>query len=828
MMTRLHFLDSGTTTSYARNDDGSIPTQYQEYMTIVDVATLPDESIGRGWTQEINTTNYPYGVLREITVIQISNYRTETDENGQEEMIERSYTIRYTTLQNWFGEEPPAGIEAKIEEEILVEVFDDVTLPSSVIYNIEYSKNADEGVDTQIETIILESTAKKLQGVISQWYFILRNFALLALMVILIYIGIRIVLGSTAGEKAKYKERMMDWLVAVCLIFIMNYIMAFAHTFVGYITQLIENVGDIDGILEYVPLTKEQLKNAKQIEGSDETEEVDSPFKETFSQNGVIIEGETNEYGQSQAYLGWTTNLMGKIKIRTQTVNEGTANWVGYSICYIVLVLETLFFSWTYLKRVVYMAFLTVIAPLVAMTYPIDKINDGKAQAFGMWLKEYIFNLLIQPLHLLLYTVLVTMAYQLATTNPFYAVVAVGFIMPAEKLLRKFFGFTKAQTPGMLSGAAGAALGFTGMQKLMRFGNKGKGREKDEKEESAKIKFSNKDRTNPREAVAKNAMNKNGGVGSQAKTSGDSAGKKADGTQTKAGGQTQAGATTKLRTKDTSAAKATTADATKGSKDKKEGRKMPKALSVAGRGFKTGFAAIKGYNRRLGIKNAKRMKKGRPIRALARGVAGVYGAAAFGMAGMALGVASGDPSKAFQYGTAGIAGGYSAGKGIAGSAVDAMTVDGSKVQDEMDMAWYGEEYKQKQLEREKESFAKNEKNIDYLRKTMNVSRSRAQEILRETGGQCLDSGVTDIADVAAIQKMSEAGVDIDQAIAAQRFNQYLPSDLDKMGEKERNDHLARWEKEYMQDGYENPRALAERSMELAEQFNKAKSSLKKA
>ena len=29
------------------------------------------------------------------------------------------------------------------------------------------------------------------------------------------------------------------------------------------------------------------------------------------------------------------------------------------------------------------MAFLTIIAPLVALTYPIDKMNDGKAQASG-------------------------------------------------------------------------------------------------------------------------------------------------------------------------------------------------------------------------------------------------------------------------------------------------------------------------------------------------------------------------------------------------------------------------------------------------------------
>ena len=78
------------------------------------------------------------------------------------------------------------------------------------------------------------------------------------------------------------------------------------------------------------------------------------------------------------------------------------------------------------------MAFLTVIAPLVAMTYSLDKISDGKAQAFNMWLKEYIGNLLIQPVHLLLYMILISMAFDLASQNIVYTLVAMGFLMPAE------------------------------------------------------------------------------------------------------------------------------------------------------------------------------------------------------------------------------------------------------------------------------------------------------------------------------------------------------------------------------------------------------------
>lgn len=145
-------------------------------------------------------------------------------------------------------------------------------------------------------------------------------------------------------------------------------------------------------------------------------------------------------------------------------------------MAYCVLVGYTVFFAFTYLKRVVYMAFLTIIAPLVAMTYSLDKISDGKAQAFNMWLKEYIFNLLIQPVHLLLYIVLISMAYDLAATNIIYTLVAIGFMIPAEKLVRKMFGIEgKASTPGLLGGAAGAAVAMNGVQKLAKLAGMGSG-----------------------------------------------------------------------------------------------------------------------------------------------------------------------------------------------------------------------------------------------------------------------------------------------------------------------------------------------------------------
>ena len=130
----------------------------------------------------------------------------------------------------------------------------------------------------------------------------------------------------------------------------------------------------------------------------------------------------------------------------------------------------------SYSKRFLYMAFFTMIAPLVALTYPIDKIGDGKAQAFNIWFKEYTMNAIIQPVHLILYTVFVSSAIDLATDNPIYALVAIAFLIPAEKFIKKMFGLDKAESTGGFGSFAGGALAMKGLQSMANFRTKKSGK----------------------------------------------------------------------------------------------------------------------------------------------------------------------------------------------------------------------------------------------------------------------------------------------------------------------------------------------------------------
>lgn len=287
--------------------------------------------------------------------------------------------------------------------------------------------------------------AHNLQNTIASWYVALRNLSAVGLMCVLVYVGIRMLLSSTAGDKAKYKQMFMDWLIALCLVFFLHYIMSFVLTLVESITQALSGDGT-----------------------------------ETYT---IYVEGKG----------GLKTNLLGAARFKTQYNNFGSK--MAYFIMYLALVFYTLRFTWFYLKRVLMMAFLTMIAPLVALTYPIDKISDGTAQAFNSWLKEYVFNALIQPFHLIIYTVFVTSAMDLASTNIIYTIVALGFIMEAEKILRKFFGFEKAGagTLGALAGGAAAASALRGLGQKAKGAIPGKGNNGSSSEEGEKpVRFERK------------------------------------------------------------------------------------------------------------------------------------------------------------------------------------------------------------------------------------------------------------------------------------------------------------------------------------------------
>ena len=439
--------------------------------------------------------------------------------------------------------------------------------------------------DTEIQNYA-NSSANILKPVVSNVYKSLRNLVLVMMMVVLLYVGIRIVVSTAVTDQVKYKQWLVDWVVGICLLIIMQYIMSFL---MNVNEMIVEMLGENRESSYYISLSKlgggidtyyndwgDVKKDAtpgtdsydpgvrlfyldhfdvrNKDNGSDcfdfdeDTGEIHVERKDwaSESENGNVFinarifkpadEVKNTMIKAISAGVGATIGSLSPIAPTAVAAAAGTAGWsiasaiVGeddddswadktvyrcnlpefcrtlttfgskyvliyrgsgvyesytenedvdksnsrfgeYAILYILLVLETCIFFYTYLKRVFKLAFYTMIAPLIAFMYPIDKLGDGKAQAFNTWFKEYMFNVLVQPLHLLLYTVFIYAASELVRENIIYAIGAYGYMIAAEKFFKKIFGFDKAPggTPGLAGPGMAHAVGH-GLEKLGGFG----------------------------------------------------------------------------------------------------------------------------------------------------------------------------------------------------------------------------------------------------------------------------------------------------------------------------------------------------------------------
>ena len=242
---------------------------------------------------------------------------------------------------------------------------------------------------------------------ISNCYKVLRLIATIGFLSVLIYTGIKILISSISKQKAKYKEWIIDWLIGFAMLYSMHYIMSFIIAIVSKINEMLNST---------------------------------MPILRVAAGNG---------------YESFGTNLIGFVRFCTQY--DTLFVKIGYEVLYILLVGYTFKFTIIYIKRVISMAFLTMIAPIIAFTYPIDKMIDGKSQSFSTWFKEYIFNALLQPMHFLLYYILVSSSIAIAVKNPIYAIAVLKFMTEAEKMFKKIFGFDKVKN-GMVGGLGAVPL----------------------------------------------------------------------------------------------------------------------------------------------------------------------------------------------------------------------------------------------------------------------------------------------------------------------------------------------------------------------------------
>ena len=253
---------------------------------------------------------------------------------------------------------------------------------------------------------------------IASWFYAIRTIACAILLCVLIYVGIRMAISTVASDKAKYKKMLADWICSLILIFAIPY-MAIAVIYVN------------DAIVNTLSLIMADGKVASDV------------------LNDLVI-----------------------IAIS----GVGTGSLVAVFV-FCMIVGQTIFFFIGYLNRVIKIGFLMIISPLISLTYSIDKMGDGKAQALNIWLKEFIYTILIQPFHCIIYIALINTSLKLikdmsisvtdipeslipsnSIAGGILAIICLKFVSDAEDVVRKIFGFADDNKKTSMAAGAIAAV----------------------------------------------------------------------------------------------------------------------------------------------------------------------------------------------------------------------------------------------------------------------------------------------------------------------------------------------------------------------------------
>ena len=283
--------------------------------------------------------------------------------------------------------------------------------PDQILFNrlaitdINFFQMNKFGSGSNTKSLESGSPVKSIREGIANWYYVLRTIAVITLLCILVYIGIRMAMSTVAEEKAMYKKWLGNWVVSMALVFVLHYLI---------LVVINVNNGFVD-----------ILYGIKQ---------------DTLTQDG---------------WNNYVSGLMFKGLNPLSALGSWTAVFV-----YLGIVMLTFVFLIMYIKRMITIAFLILISPIITITYSIDKIKDGTSQALNTWFREFCEAVLIQPFHCIIYLVFISSAMSCIKT---FGTLAAGiivifcmfFIFKAEKIIKDIFGIkTDAAGNGMQSAMA--------------------------------------------------------------------------------------------------------------------------------------------------------------------------------------------------------------------------------------------------------------------------------------------------------------------------------------------------------------------------------------
>lgn len=237
---------------------------------------------------------------------------------------------------------------------------------------------------------------------VAMWYYIFRIMAILIMLLVLIYLGIKMAITTVSEKKAVYKEMLISWIAGFILVFAISYIMyAIIHVNESFISWVIPKYED-------------------------------------------------------------GTELSLYETVRTKAYSLKASTGFAGMIMYIVLVYYSIRFLVMYFKRFLTVIILAIMSPFVAVAYALEKVNkNGKGgEIYGNWFKDFLYSVMIQSIHALIYTLFISIILKLTEASLLGILISfifLGFMVRIDKVVRRIFGLDGKNTGKIALGDIKAA-----------------------------------------------------------------------------------------------------------------------------------------------------------------------------------------------------------------------------------------------------------------------------------------------------------------------------------------------------------------------------------
>ena len=225
-----------------------------------------------------------------------------------------------------------------------------------------------------------------LKSSVQRYYMVCTYLALTLSLFSLIYIGIRMLISTIAEEKAKYKTMLVNWAIGIAVLFLFKYIIIVLIAISDALLGIIYRIFYTSGFSGVETTVLETLQNS-------------------MAENG-----------------GW----------------KGLLD----SVFFLIIIIYQMCFFWKYFMRMLKFAFLVIISPIITVTYAIDKVGDGKSQAFNAWFKEVVKLVFMPVIHSSVYILFIVSTSEMIKQAPFLAIVMFLCMVKGEDIVIKTLKLT--------------------------------------------------------------------------------------------------------------------------------------------------------------------------------------------------------------------------------------------------------------------------------------------------------------------------------------------------------------------------------------------------